>query len=130
MPCRFDVDLIKQAMLNLCINAQEAMSAGGTLSIRTRVGTLPAPTGGAARSARPAPAALVELADTGPGLAPEARERIFEPYYSTKPRGTGLGLAITRRIIRAHGGDIAVTGSPGEGTTFTIALPLAKPSAG
>lgn len=111
LACRLDVDLCKQALLNLCINAQEAMPQGGELTIRTW---------------REAPArAGIEITDTGAGLAPEAIGRIFEPYYSTKPGGTGLGLALTRRIVRAHGGTISVSSVPGRGTTFTITLPLA-----
>lgn len=109
--CRLDVDLCKQALLNLCINAQEAMPQGGELMIRTG-----RETPGRAR---------IEIADTGEGLSAPAVGRIFEPYYSTKPGGTGLGLAITRRIIRAHGGTITATSPPGGGTTFTITLPLA-----
>jgi len=97
--------------LNGCINAQEAMPKGGELTIRTRVD--------AGRRAG------IEIADTGTGLDPQAAERIFEPYYSTTPGGTGLGLALTRRIVRAHGGTIQAAGRPGEGTTFTITLPLA-----
>ncbi|MGB9624927.1 MAG: sensor histidine kinase [Phycisphaerae bacterium] len=111
LPCRIDVDLCKQVLLNVCINAQEAMPKGGELAIRTRED--------AGRRA------CIEIADTGTGLDPQAAERIFEPYYSTKPGGTGLGLALTRRIVRAHGGTIQAAGRPGEGTTFTITLPLA-----
>jgi two-component system sensor histidine kinase HydH len=110
LQCMLDADLFKQALLNLCINAQEAMPQGGELTIRTR--------------RDPSGRVCVEVADTGPGLDRTAIDRIFEPYYSTKPGGTGLGLAITRRIVRAHGGAITVTSRPGQGTTFTIALGL------
>jgi len=68
------------------------------------------------------------VADTGVGIAPEARARLFEPYFSTKSSGTGLGLAIVRRVVEAHGGTIDVESAPGAGTTFTIRLPEAVPA--
>ncbi len=109
--CRADEDLCKQILLNLCINAQEAMPQGGELTIR---------------SDRSAPRmAFIEVSDTGAGLDAADVERIFEPYYSTKPHGTGLGLALTRRMVRAHGGTIAATSAPGHGTTFKVTFPLA-----
>lgn len=123
--CAVDADLVRQAMLNLCINAQEAMPQGGILTIRTRAGHIALQ--GAASSPNPlanSPAACVDFHDTGPGLSADALHRVFEPYYSTKPRGTGLGLALTRRIIRAHGGAVTVSSSPGTGAVFTLALPL------
>jgi two-component system NtrC family sensor kinase len=102
--------LVKQVLLNLCLNAQEAMPQGGEITIRTSQS--------GDRWAR------VEVSDTGPGLAPEVAEHVFEPYFSTKPRGTGLGLALTRRIVRAHEGTIVAASHPGTGTTFAITLPL------
>ncbi len=113
--CRIDADLFKQAMLNICLNAQDAMPQGGDLTIRTRIAD-----DGAGH--------CIDFADTGPGLSPENAERIFQPYYSTKPGGTGLGLALTRRIIHAHGGRIAASSRPDQGTTFTITLPAAEES--
>jgi two-component system sensor histidine kinase BaeS len=70
--------------------------------------------------------AVLEVIDTGTGIAPEDLPRIFQVYYSTKTRGTGLGLPTTRRIIREHGGDIRVESEPGKGTRFIINLPLVK----
>jgi len=67
--------------------------------------------------------ALVEVADTGRGIAPEDISKVFEPYYSTKETGTGLGLAIVKKVIDDHGGTITVTSMQGSGTTFTITLP-------
>jgi len=79
-------------------------------------------------------AALVRVADTGIGIEPHERERIFEPYHRVragKPRtgpGAGIGLALAREIARAHGGDVSVDSRPGEGSTFTVQLPLAAPA--
>jgi signal transduction histidine kinase len=67
----------------------------------------------------------IEVADDGPGIAPELRERLFDPFVSTKDGGTGLGLALTHQIVKDHGGAIHVTSRPGEGATFTIELPQA-----
>ncbi len=108
--CRIDAGLIKQAILNLIINAAQAMSEGGELLLR-----LSADAG----------QAVFEVIDTGPGIKPELREKIFEPYYSTTKGGTGLGLPTARRIIRRHDGDITLDSEPGKGTRFVITLPLA-----
>jgi signal transduction histidine kinase len=66
---------------------------------------------------------LLSVSDTGPGLDPRVRARLFTPYFSTKSSGTGLGLAIVRRAVEAHGGHVEVASAPGAGTTFTIHLP-------
>lgn len=105
------VDSLKQALLNLIRNAQQAMDDGGELMLRTR---------------RDGDSAVLDVIDTGAGMAPEVRARIFEPYYSTRPRGTGFGLPTTRRIIEAHGGTIDVQSTPGKGSQFTIRLPLSN----
>lgn len=109
---RADGDLLKQAMLNLMINAQQAMPDGGEMAIRVR------------RSRR---RAYVDVVDTGCGMTPEVAARVFEAYFTTKPGGTGLGLAIVQRIIQEHGGQITVDSQPGAGTTFTLRLPAAGP---
>ena len=103
---------IRQALLNLVRNAAEAVAGrgGGHVWVRTRAG-----------DGRVA----VEVADDGPGIAPELRERLFDPFVSTKDGGTGLGLALTHQIVKDHGGAIHVTSRPGEGATFTIELPQA-----
>jgi two-component system nitrogen regulation sensor histidine kinase GlnL len=69
---------------------------------------------------------IVAVADDGPGIAPELRERLFDPFVSTKDGGTGLGLALTHQIVKDHGGAIQVTSSPGQGATFAIELPRAE----
>lgn len=110
IPCRIDAALIKQAILNLIINATQAMGDGGELLLRL--------TADAGR-------AVLEVIDTGPGIKPELRQKIFEPYYSTTKGGTGLGLPTARRIIRRHDGDIRCDSEPGKGTRFVITLPTA-----
>jgi signal transduction histidine kinase len=79
---------------------------------------------------RPAGADKVRIvvSDNGPGLAPEMRARLFEPYATNKPGGTGLGLAIAQRIVIEHGGEIGYAESPGGGATFSVELPLSGPS--
>jgi signal transduction histidine kinase len=70
----------------------------------------------------------VEVSDTGVGIAPEDREKIFLPFFTTKPSGTGLGMSIVKKIVDLHGGDIAVESAPGRGTRVRIALPAAAVS--
>ena len=109
--CRVDPAMIKQAVLNLMINASQAMTEGGELMLRL------------GRQGRDA---VLEVIDTGPGIDAEVRKRIFDPYYSNRPGGSGLGLPTTQRIVRQHDGDIQVDGDPGQGTRFVVTLPLAK----
>ncbi len=103
-----DPRVLSRAILNLVENALQAMPDGG----RLRVGVRPVEKG-----------ASLFVADTGPGLDPAIRARLFEPYFSTKSSGTGLGLAIARRAVEAHGGRIEVESVRGGGTTFRIVLP-------
>jgi len=107
-PLLIDRDLVLQALLNVLLNAIEAMEAGGRLTIR--LADLPG---------------WVELAiqDTGGGIPPEHLGRLFDPFFTTKQRGTGLGLAIAHSIIQAHDGEIVVDSAQGQGTTVTIRLP-------
>ncbi len=111
-PVPMDARLIRQAVLNVAANAVQAMPEGGTLTVRARV------EGGAA---------TIEIADTGPGIPREVRERIFEPFFTTKATGTGLGLAVVKRIVDDHGGQVEVRPVPGGGTVFALRLPLAPP---
>lgn len=122
--CEIDVPKIKQALLNLFVNAQQAMPNGGELMVRTSV--QPPRREGDSPSAAVGvpPYGCVEIVDTGCGIPAEEMEKIFQPYYSTKRDGTGLGLPTTRRIIRAHGGDVEVQSEPGRGTRFSFRLPL------
>ena len=107
--CKADAGMLKQVLLNLFINAQQAMSQGGELLIRTE---------------RQKKDAVIQISDTGSGIAPDKLPRIFDAYYSGRPQGTGLGLATVRKIVHAHNGTIAVTSELGKGTSFTIKLPL------
>ena len=106
-----DRRILARAVVNLIENAIEAMPRGGTLSL----GVGRADDGGA----------WISVGDEGAGLAPEARARLFEPYFSTKTSGTGLGLAIVRRVVAGHGGSIEALSPPGGGSTFRIHLPAA-----
>ena len=122
-----DPSLLQNALLNLAINARDAMPDGGTLTISTRRAELDA---SSCRRSRlpitPGSFAVISVSDTGTGIPPETRERIFEPFFTTKEpgKGTGLGLASVSNMLRGCGGTIAVESVPGEGSTFTIFLPL------
>ncbi|MBT3267509.1 HAMP domain-containing histidine kinase [Candidatus Poribacteria bacterium] len=106
-----DARELQRALLNLIGNAVHAMPTGGDLSI-------------AARSDIEHRAVVVDIADTGVGMSTETAERAFDPFYTTKDHGTGLGLALVRRIVERHGGSIRCVGVEGEGSTFTITLPI------
>jgi len=107
-PVEADADLLHRAILNLVLNAQDAMPQGGALTLSTR---------------NEDGKVKIEVADTGTGLTPEECARIFTPYYTSKQQGTGLGLAIVQSIVSDHGGRIHVHSEPGRGTTFAIELP-------
>lgn len=104
-----DAHGLRQALLNLYINALEAMPDGGRLTVRLRGGD----NGGV----------IMDIGDTGQGIAREDLSKIFEPYFTTKPSGTGLGLAIVQKIIEAHGGIVTVAGETGGGALFTLSIP-------
>jgi two-component system sensor histidine kinase HydH len=104
-----DPDRFTQALLNLYLNAIQAMDGGGVLSVSGSAGE-----DGEIRT---------QIADTGAGIRPEDLDKIFDPYFTTKPRGTGLGLPIVHKIVEAHGGDIRVKSVVGRGTVFTILIP-------
>jgi signal transduction histidine kinase len=114
LTCRVDPGAVKQVLLNLFINAQQAMDTGGDLMIRT---------------ARRGGCAVVQVNDTGRGIPPERLATLFRPYQSSRSSGMGLGLATAKKIIEAHRGDIAVHSEVGKGTSFTISLPLAEEDA-
>ena len=107
--CKIDTDMLKQAVLNLFINAQQAMAEGGELIIRTF---------------KQENDAVIVISDTGIGITKEKLDSIFEPYYSSRPGGSGLGLPTAKRIIEAHGGTIKVDSEPEKGTSFTIKLSM------
>lgn len=109
---RVDRGQFRQVLTNLVKNAAEAMPAGGPVLIRV----------GRRDQAADAPV-VFEIADAGPGIPPEVRERLFQPYFTTKPEGSGLGLAIVQGIVTAHGGRIEVEPAESGGTLFRILLP-------
>lgn len=123
-----DPTQIHQVLLNLCVNARDAMPDGGVLSIR--VSNLDVDEQYAATNfdATVGQYVAVEVADTGIGMRPEVIERIFEPFFTTKElgRGTGLGLSTTLAIVKSHGGFVMVKSKPGSGTAFRVFFPAAK----
>lgn len=106
-----DRDLLKQALLNIAVNGIEAMNDGGKLRIGVE---------------KNRDHCAVSIQDTGPGIPREQREKIFQLYFTTKPRGTGIGLAMTFRAVQLHGGTIDVESESGKGTTFRVTLPLTE----
>ena len=110
-PCPADERLLKQAILNIILNAQQAMPNGGEIILRTSTDN-----GGV----------TVEIIDTGPGISKPVRDKVFDPFYSTKKDGSGLGLALTKRIIDQHGGTVRFVSEPGKGTDFSIRIPSAQ----
>ena len=135
-----DRQQLRQVFLNLFTNASDAMPLGGMLTIRSWSGEKP-DTGITAPLQRSTiqslglpvpdvPQVYIEVSDTGEGIPPDTLERVWEPFFTTKPegKGTGLGLAICRRIIQEHGGTIEVSsdGIPGKGTTVRVSLPALK----
>ncbi len=116
-PVRLDPDQIRRVVINLVDNAVEALNQRGRIVIETRHD----PDSGTVR---------IVIADNGPGIPAEERDKLFMPYYSTKKRGSGLGLAIVRRIVAEHGGTIEVGENLPTGTRFTIDLPCDRPDAG
>ena len=123
-PCAVDEHQVGQVINNLCINAVQAMPAGGTIFVRARNRVVPA----TAPDEGDVPRVRLEVIDQGAGIPPEVRDRIFEPFYTTKTMGSGLGLATCYSILKKHGGSIEVTSTPGHGATFAVWLP-ARPGA-
>lgn len=111
-PVKADKNQLQQVLLNLCLNACEAMPDGGELTIST--------------SPREDGQVIVQVRDTGHGIAQENLEKIFDPFFTTKPvgKGTGLGLSVSYGIVQSHGGDIEVDSEIGKGTTFTLSFPV------
>lgn len=104
---------LEQVILNLGFNAKDATPEGGRISLRT---------------GRQGREACFEISDTGTGMTPEVREKLFTPFFSTKDEGlgTGLGLAMVASIVKAHGGRVLVESEPGHGSIFTVWLPMAE----
>jgi len=107
-----DETQLKQAMINLLVNARQVLGEGGIVTLKTRAGSRGE--------------VVLEVQDNGPGVPPDARERIFEVFYSGRGGGTGLGLPIAKQIVERHGGTIELAATDGPGTTFRIRLPRAQ----
>jgi len=110
-----DADLLKQALLNIILNAQAVMTEGGELMVAVRSAD-----GGVA----------ISVTDTGPGIPADRQDRIFDAYYSSRPGGMGLGLPTVKRIVTEHGGKVTVNSELGRGTQFVLWLPAAAEDAG
>ena len=116
---RVDPHQMEQVLINLIQNAAESMERGGTITLRARSGSARLP-------GRTGPVVMLEVSDTGTGIPPEVRQRMFNPFFTTKKEGTGLGLAIAARIVEKHGGSIECRSEVDRGATFVIRLPPAK----
>ncbi len=109
-----DEKMLQDVFLNLFLNAAQAMKGEGTIRVAVRPGT---------------GTVEVDVEDDGPGIPPDARERLFEPFFTTRHRGTGLGLPIVKRDVEAHGGEVTIICPDEGGTRVTLALPIVKPGA-
>jgi two-component system, cell cycle sensor histidine kinase and response regulator CckA len=114
-----DRSQLEQVVMNLVVNARDAMPTGGSLAVDVRTGT----------TSDGAQTAVLEVRDTGVGMSPEIQAHVFEPFFTTKElgRGTGLGLATVYGIVRQHSGSIDISSAPGEGTAVSVRLPMAAP---
>jgi signal transduction histidine kinase len=124
--CSADAAQLEAALLNLAINARDAMPRGGRLRVLTRRAWLQEQALAGNTEAVPGPYVAIEVRDTGTGMPPEVRERAFEPFFTTKGpgQGTGLGLSQVFGFVRQIGGHVAIQSAPGRGTTVTLYLPL------
>ncbi len=120
-----DPNQIHQVLLNLCLNARDAMPHGGKITLRIKNEMVDETFASMNRGAMPGPYLEVSVADTGTGIPPEVRDKIFEPFFTTKDlgKGTGLGLSTSLGIVQSHEGFINLSSSPGKGSTFRIYLP-------
>ncbi len=121
-----DASQLVQVLMNLCLNAVEAIEGNGRINIRARNVSLPDQASGQQPALEPGRYVMLSVQDDGPGLEPAVRDRMFEPFFSTKEQGRGLGLAAVHGIVNSHGGDIAVRSEVGAGTTFDVYLPATE----
>jgi len=124
-PVLVDQGQLEQVVINLAVNARDAMPDGGTLTIRTSNATLDQPLAGVGETVPAGNHVRIDVIDTGTGIPPEIVDRIFEPFFSTKPvgAGTGLGLATVYGIVKQSGGHVVIDSRVGQGTRFSIFLP-------
>jgi PAS domain S-box-containing protein len=121
-----DAHQLCQVFTNLLTNAFEALDGRGSVSITATVGLMDAAFAQEAHA--PIPTVVIEIVDNGPGVPAELTDKIFNPFFTTKPQGSGLGLAIVRKIVDAHDGRIDVSNNPDAGTRFRITLPITSAS--
>jgi PAS domain S-box-containing protein len=121
---------LSQVLMNLCVNARDAMPAGGTLTLSLAAATLDARTVANYPGARPGRYLILSVADTGTGIPPAVQEKMFDPFFTTKPlgQGTGLGLSTVLGIVKSHGGFVNVYSEPDRGTKMCVYLPAAEPT--
>jgi two-component system, NtrC family, sensor histidine kinase HydH len=108
---KLDTEKFHHALLNLLLNAEQAMPEGGSITLQASVEDSHV---------------RLDVIDTGPGMPADVVSKVFKPFFTTKPGGNGLGLPIVRKVIEAHGGTLEVQSEPGRGTKFTMRLPVAK----
>ncbi|MDD5139454.1 MAG: PAS domain S-box protein [Verrucomicrobiales bacterium] len=127
-----DATQLHQVLLNLCVNARDAMPHGGTLTLEAQRREVDAAYAGSVFGARPGKYLALCVRDTGTGIPPEIIDRIFDPFFTTKgpEKGTGLGLSTVMGIVKGHGGFMHVDSQPGQGSTFTAYLPADRPGGG
>ncbi|MBE2250415.1 MAG: GAF domain-containing protein [Myxococcus sp.] len=111
-PFPIDAHLLRQALINLVVNAGQAMPRGGVVTVSARI-----------ESKGQVPWLIIEVCDEGLGLSTRATEKMFQPFFTTKATGTGLGLAVVKRIVESHGGEVSARANPERGTTFEIRVP-------
>jgi CheY-like chemotaxis protein len=122
---------LQQVVMNLCVNARDAMADGGVLTMNAANVVLDEHAGSLHPLAHPGPYVRLTVSDTGEGIPPDVLDHIFDPFFTTKPlgRGTGLGLSTSLSIVNAHGGFMDVRSAPGQGSTFHVYLPALPSSA-
>ncbi len=127
-PIRGDATQIHQLLLNLCVNARDAMPEGGTLTLRAQNTTADTGLLRLHPQLAPGPYVLLSVEDTGVGIPPELHERIFDPFFTTKEvgQGTGLGLPTAQAVVKGHGGLLTFYSEPGQGTVFRVYLPALR----
>jgi PAS domain S-box-containing protein len=127
-----DATQLQQVLLNLCVNARDAMPSGGTLTVQAENVEIDATYAREVPEAKPGHYVVWRVSDTGTGIPPEILDRIFEPFFTTKgpDKGTGLGLSTAIGIVRSHGGFVRVYSTPGQGSTFAVYLPAYGADAG
>ena len=124
-----DVTQLHQVLLNLCVNARDAMPNGGALTVEAQSREVDAVYAQSVPDAKPGQYVALRVRDTGTGIPPEILDRIFDPFFTTKgpDKGTGLGLSTVMGIVKGHNGFLQVYSQPGQGSTFTVYLPVDRP---